>query len=91
MSYALLTGASETSADLPLTRDSPDSHRERLLRAAHQAGLEPNDVVRLAEALTGRSWDCCGRAEISLIARALLEASSRALSGQSEGARPCAG
>ena len=91
MSHALLTRAGEASADRRLACDDPVFDRERLLHAARQAGLEPNDVVRLAEALTGRSWDGCGRPEIRIVARALLDALGRAVSAQTEGARPCAG
>jgi hypothetical protein len=91
MSHTLRSHAAGIAANRHLARDHPASDRERLLDTARQAGLQPDDVVRLAEVLTGRTWDRCGRTEISVIARALLEASSRAASGHSEGARPCAG
>jgi hypothetical protein len=91
MSHALMTHPTKTSIDPHPSCDHRGSDRERLLHAARQAGLEPNDVVRLAEALTGHSWDRCGRFEISLTARALLEASSRAVPGPGQGVGPCAG
>ena len=91
MSHALMTHPTKTSIDPHPSCDHRGSDRERLLHAARQAGLEPNDVVRLAEALTGRSWDGCGRPEIRIVARALLDALGRAVSAQTEGARPCAG
>ena len=90
MSHTLLSRAAGIAANPHLARDHPASDRERLLHAARRAGLQPDDVVRLAQVLTGHTWDRCGRAEINVIARALLEASSRAASGHSEGARPCA-
>ncbi len=91
MSHALITGAPHTSVGSTSACDGPGCDRELLLQAARQAGLEPNDVVRVAEVLTGRSWEDCGRSEIRFVARALLEALRRAASGHSEGARPCAG
>src|SRR5438094_9871869 len=64
--------------------------RERLLDAVRAAGLQPNVVLRLAEALTGHPWECLGQAEITVVARALLEAANRVACGPTGGARPCA-
>ena len=91
MSYALRTRAGEGSTDRRLACGRTSSDRDCLLDAARRAGLEPNHVIRLAEALTGRSWDRCGRPEIRVVAWALLDALRRAASGPSDGAQPCAG
>ena len=51
--------------------------RERLLRAACNAGLESNTVIRVAEALTGQPWARLGSPEIVTVARELLSAANR--------------
>ena len=86
----VLTRAPHKWTGPTLAGDEPRCDRERLLRAACLAGLDAHDVIRLAEVLTGRRWESCGRTEIGVIARALLDASNRAISGQSEGTGSCA-
>jgi hypothetical protein len=65
--------------------------RERLLRAAVNAGLEPSTVVGVAEALTGQSWASLGAPEVVTVARELLSAANRVVQQSSHGAHPCAG
>src|SRR5207244_12318276 len=63
--------------------------RERLLRAACNAGLEPNTVIRVAEALTGQPWARLGTPEIATVARELLSAAHRAVHQSDHGAHSC--
>jgi hypothetical protein len=79
-----------TAAPMTLSgRDAAD--RERLLDAVRRAGLEPDDVVRLAEVITGRPWEQVGKAEVGLVARALVAAAGRLRARWAEEGRPCAG
>src|SRR5207302_4409720 len=55
-----------------LERNRSDCERDRLLRAAINAGLEPSTVVGVAEALTGQSWASLGAPEVVTVARELL-------------------
>ena len=64
--------------------------RERLLRAACHAGLDPNTVIGVAEALTGQPWASLGSAEIVTVARELLSAAHRVVYQSDHGAHPCA-
>jgi len=70
--------------------DAAAHDREGLFDAVRAAGIEPSVVLNLAEALTGHEWECMGRAEISLVARALLEAADRVACRPTKGARRCA-
>ena len=64
--------------------------RERLLRAACNAGLKSNTVIGVAEALTGQPWACLGSPEIVTVARELLSAASRVVHQSDQGGHPCA-
>ena len=64
--------------------------RERLLRAACKAGLQPSVVVEVAETLTGRAWACLGASDIATVARELLLDANRVACRPSDEARPCA-
>jgi hypothetical protein len=64
--------------------------RERLLRAACNAGLESNTVIGVAEALTGQPWACLGSPEIVTVARELLSAANRVVHQSDHGGHPCA-
>jgi hypothetical protein len=63
---------------------------ECLLRAACNAGLEPNTVIRAAEALTRQPWARLGSPEIVTVARELLSAANRVVHHSDHGAHPCA-
>jgi hypothetical protein len=78
------------SAVTILARDASGVARERLVRAAVNAGLERSIVVDVAEALTGRPWACLGAGEISTVASELLSAADRVAHRPSRGADPCA-
>jgi len=64
--------------------------RERLLRAACDAGLESNTVIGVAEALTGQPWASLGSPEIVTVARELVSAAHRVVHHSDHGAHPCA-
>ena len=64
--------------------------RERLLRAACNAGLKSNTVIGVAEALTGQPWACLGSPEVVTVARALLSAAHRVVYQSDHGAHLCA-
>ena len=67
-----------------------DCDRERLLRAACKAGLQPSVVVEVAETLTGRAWACLGAPDIATVARELLSAANRVACRPNDEVRPCA-
>lgn len=90
MSNTRLYAVAAPIIDAPSDWPGVISDRTRLLDAACRAGLQPEAVVRLAQRLTGHGWDSCGRPEIELVARALLEAAHRAVGFQNNGTRPCA-
>lgn len=64
--------------------------RERLLRAACNAGLEPWTVIDVAEAVTGCPWACLGAPEITTVARELLSAAKRVAHDPGRGPHLCA-
>ena len=67
----------ETAADMLASLKSADESRRRLIRAARHLGLQPEDVIRLAEVVAGCPWESCGRAEVLLVGDALLEVARR--------------
>ena len=64
--------------------------RERLLRAACNAGLESSTLICVAEALTGQPWARLGSPEIVTVARELLSAANRVVHQSDHGGHPCA-
>jgi hypothetical protein len=72
------------------TMERHQFERERLLRAACNAGLKPNTVIGVAGALTGQPWACRGSPEIVTVARELLSAANRVVHQSDHGGHPCA-
>jgi len=77
MSRVVVGLGRETPADMLASPTGAHESRRRLLHAAHHLGLQPEDVIRLSEAVAGCPWESCGTAEVSLVAEALLEMARR--------------
>lgn len=60
MDLASQRGASDQSEELAKLRT-------RVMRAGACLGWAPPDVASFAQALTGRSWEACGEAEIEAV------------------------
>ena len=61
---------------------SADEYREALLHAACHLALDRQDVISLAEALSGRAWDNCGPEELAIVIQHLRDCIRRTLAKQ---------
>ena len=80
-----------TATTETFTNGSAAEYREALLRAACHLALERDTVVRLTEALSGRSWEECGADELTTVVQYLRAAIRDAVAKQthSRSERPC--
>ena len=73
-----------TATTETLTTRSAAEYREALLRAACHLALERDTVVRLTEALSGRSWQECGPDELTTVVQYLRAAIRNAVAKQTD-------
>ena len=68
-----------------LERTTGRQMREALLEVGTHLGWNPQTVVQISEAVTGRAWQRCGPRDIVRVAKVLLQIATALRSGSGRG------